>query len=370
MRANKDLDNFVELIDKTENDFAYFDDLLRVLISNFGSNSSLITPYFERGLGIINKFKNEINNVKAYECFIKGISYFLEHEFQKANTKFSTAKNLFLEEKHMVLAHFCDTMKGIVFRSLGELDHSIEHLEKGIIDFETDKFPELAIIPLFQLGLAYYRLRDYEQSECFFNESLQKSTKINKKSSMIRSLWGLADLSKRSKNYEKRYSYLEKALNIVEENELGAGLESRALSELAMYFLEEGNYDQARLLERKSLGIKESSGMEDQMITSLMNLGKIYFSEENFLEARVYLEKAREIAERIQVKFKTVVINRYLADIYEKLGMLKEALASFKLHDQMNTELLKEKENLFYKRKNREVKEQKEIVESIHRQLK
>jgi len=369
MAFNKDLVAFEKLTMETMEDPSNFEELLRVMIYNFGANGSAISPILEKVITLLELHKKEIENAAGHTCLVYGLYHFLIHDFEKSQSDFSYAKENYLNGDDQELAHFCDTLKGIVYRSIGELDKSIQHFEKGLFELEHPKYPWALSVSLFQMGEAFFQLRDYENSEEYFNKGIKASSRLKQYTSLARAYWGIAKLAKRKQNYEGWLSYLEKALEVIEKYELGVVLTSRALSEKAMYFLEKKEYNKALELENRSLEITKEFDLENQLITSFMNLGQIHYYKGEYEESFCQLKKGKELAEKIQVKFKLVKINRYLADVYEKLGLFKEAFLSFKAYNQMNIDLFKEKENKFYKKKNAEIKKQKDLMETIHGQL-
>jgi len=103
--------------------------------------------------------------------------------------------------------------------------------------------------------------------------------------------------------------------------------EAEGLTTLGTIFADAGAYDEAENCHTEALALAEATGHPRGIITVLNNQGTLWISKRRLVEARETLHRASELSEKIGTPLASLPAYMQLAEIYEEIGELEDALA-------------------------------------------
>jgi ATP/maltotriose-dependent transcriptional regulator MalT len=144
---------------------------------------------------------------------------------------------------------------------------------------DAEKAPDsLQVQFYFQLGIAHGMLYHTDSSNYFFNKSLKMAEKSGDMLSQIGALNGLGNVARISSENEKAKSYFEQALDLAEEAKDAKfrSWQSKLIGNLAGIFFELGDPASALEYSKKGLSISREIGDQREIATNLIRLGYCY----------------------------------------------------------------------------------------------
>ena len=214
-----------------------------------------------------------------------GFCYIRISQHEEAQKCLDRSYELFksLNDQHGV----CDILEyyGIIQRSLGNLEASLDYLFKALTLAEETNYKETESQCLYHIGVSYRYLGKYEEALNYFLQGLDKARLIN-------------------------YSMPE----------------GYCLNNIGLIYLETGDYTNALEYYNQGLAIRRKLGDKWGESGSLDNIGFIYFKIGNYADAVKYCTQSLAIAEEIDDQKGLGNALLHLGNIYEKLADYEQAV--------------------------------------------
>ncbi len=248
----------------------------------------------------------------------------------------------------------------------------------------------------YSLGVFNFDIKDYENSIKYYSIARDHFEKAEEKVQLhygtARSNTGIATCYIQLERYEEAEKLLKGALEVYRHLMVTAGI-SRVLNDLATIEKTRKNYREALIFQLESYQIRHETGHLQGKLTSLNELGEIYFMLEEFVDCEKYLLEAKELGGKLQARAKTFRAYFLLSQLYKKTNQPVKALEYYEMFHALKEEVLghnssneikrlqnqfdrekSEKEAEIERLKNVELKEaheaislkNKEILDSIH----
>lgn len=213
---------------------------------------------------------------------------------------------------------------GYIYWLKNEIDSSLSYLQNSLnIVTENnimDEIPERYA----NLGYVYEYVGDYKKAEKYYKEGLDFAQRQNFEQALILAYSGMGRLHLRLKNYRLAAQYLERNLALVGES---GSLRERAtiITNLANAHLNLGNMDKALELNLQ-LDDKNLEEYDPELYsTVVLNIGCCFFDKRDYEQARPYLLKAYNYAEKFGDVPQLIFALINLAKIANIDGDLKQA---------------------------------------------
>jgi len=177
----------------------------------------------------------------------------------------------------------------------GKLEEAIGIAERGISQAPTD----IQAAKLWMCkGAAFDRLGKLDQSMQSYDQALKLAKTNNALSLSVLVLLKKADLFVLGNRFEQSQKVLTEAWQIVQA--LGdQALQENVLNSLAIVYYETQKYDQAERYYLELLSLKGEKIAQDDLATTLFNLGHVYGAKKEFVKADKVFAKSLQISEDI-----------------------------------------------------------------------
>ncbi len=179
---------------------------------------------------------------------------------------------------------------------------------------------------LYLLGRLYWNLTDYPHSLESHLEELKLATQLADDSVLARTHGGLGLTCQRYGRNDDALQHFKLGLDFAAKAGDGR-IRSSLMNSLGNYYLGIGNHDQAAVIHREALKIREGYGNRRAIAESLTNLGLIAEARGESAKAIDYLQRALTTFEALKYRRYITNTHRRLALVLRKAGRPDEALA-------------------------------------------
>ncbi|PJB59749.1 MAG: hypothetical protein CO098_01740, partial [Bacteroidetes bacterium CG_4_9_14_3_um_filter_41_19] len=187
----------------------------------------------------------------------------------------------------------------------------------------------------------YAYLKDYENSQKYYLQTLLLYEKINDRAMMEIIYGNLGVVEKNLGNNDKAIQYYTLALKLDEE----LGNEEQKvnnLCNLAKLYLDEGDLDRATLSYHQALALEKMISSKFTLAELHLNMGLIYLKSNQNQLAGKHLLKSLEVAETEGMNTLIYKIEEALSQVYNNTGNYKQAyfyhVKYHNLYDSINNE--------------------------------
>lgn len=298
-------------------------------------------------------------NIAFYEYTKPDFASALRHCFRSLK--------LFRELKNTDQQGNAHAILGLIYWSLGNFDLAFDNLHKSEALFQTTNNEARLPWTLTTLGGIYHTLGDYQKALEYQKKSLELFSKTHDKLGEARALTGIGSVHQSMKQYKQALKCQKESLRLFEllQNDIGI---SRTFNDMGLVYQQLGDYEKALFYHKRSLAIRERLNNKNVELTSLLNLGRLYFDMNRLDDAQRILLKALHFAQDFDSKPKLYKVHQVLADVYEAQGDLKKALFHLKAYQDVKEEVFNNETTT--KLKNAEIQHELEKSEKeaeIHR---
>ncbi|WP_375559210.1 tetratricopeptide repeat protein [Bernardetia sp. OM2101] len=289
------------------------------------------------------------------------VNLYNELAFQMSIQNIDSA--LIYAEKGLELAQKNDFKKGVfinyentgvIYAEKGDADKAMEYFLKAIV-YKEENLPSTSLVEIYrQIGILFFKQKEYQESEKYFKEALVVAQKENNPI-IYEVYFNLATLYSKLKKFEESESYFDKCL------------EQKNISyrEKGGVYLNRGNMYQ-RMKKLKEAEESYQKALDILPKEETKTLGKIYNSLTDvalktgrYTLAEKYAQKGLEYAEKSQNIRSAIYARRNLSYAYYLSGSYKNAFEVLeeyrKLSDSLiqmtNTENLNELEKKYQNEK-------------------
>lgn len=181
------------------------------------------------------------------------------------------------------------------------------------------------------IGLVYKEQLAYDKALLYFTKALNMDKANNNNSGVARHLSNIGAVFSEQLSFDKSLHYYFEALRIIEETR-DRRLLAFTYSQIGSVYKNKKNYSEALKNFFNALAIYQELGNKRGIASNLSNIGELYIHTGNYDAAERYLLNALEISNIIgEIYFKKNTYS-HLSVLYEKKGLHKEALKSYKLY--------------------------------------
>ncbi len=232
---------------------------------------------------------------------------------------------------------------GWIYYRQGQWQKSFEFSEKAY-DLAIQSNDRLQAARLMNnLGALYFEQEDYEMAIRQFKKGYELATEVGDLSTRIRSLNNVALNFTKIDQLDSAMSYANRAIKL-NENAGSPYLTSFAHRVIGDVFLARGNYDSARVLYQQSLEMAREQGVKSFEAGVLHRLGNACLLSGRLDQAEELLLYSVGFCEEHNFLDELSKTHRYLAELYEKKGNIRQAYFHQSKFLDLN-ELLRDKTN-------------------------
>jgi len=203
-------------------------------------------------------------------------------------------------------AHLC---LGKAYDYLGYIDLSIKELE--IAEKLKNKKEALGLHHNLDNDLLYY------------DEQLKKARYLNDKEGESEILSNIALIYCEQNNYDKALEYFNKSLQLTSNPDSIATI----YSNIASVYLDKGDNDKVVEYYKKAIELSQKVGNYRNTAINMINLGAVYTNLKNFQDAQYYLQKGLLIVQKTGDRLLEANIYKYFGKLYslqKQKGLAKE----------------------------------------------
>jgi len=266
---------------------------------------------------------------------------------------------------------------GFLYWQTSEYDSAIAYFERALEIRKKLSNKEFLATTYNNLGTIFFNWTLFDRALDYYLHSLELQREIGNTNGIALSLCNIGLVFKETAQDERAIEYYKESLPYAKKSEqlktlgyvlscLGAAYEKTNQDSAYIFFKQsydtykkENNYDgeilallgvgryylntknieaaESHFTEMLALSQKENIAM--RVAESYYYLGEISLRKNDFASAEKDLSKSIQLAEKINLKL--VLRNSYLSlsGVYEKKGLLKEAVAALKSHNQFSDEI-------------------------------
>ncbi len=220
---------------------------------------------------------------------------------------------------------------GIVYWRKGDYGKALDYCLKAIRIYEELGDKKGIAKSLHNIGIVHDLLGNYDKAIDNHQKALKLRQEIGDKMGIADSLNNIGIVNYFSKNYEEALKYYLQSSKIREKLDDKKGL-AKALNNLGMAYTELKQYDKALEYYLDSVKLRREIHDKDksEMANIHNNIGLLYMIQKNYDKALEYLEKAREVAKKLEAKELIRENYDFLSKLYSAKNDYKQALAYYK----------------------------------------
>lgn len=291
-------------------------------------------------------FKNENSNKdgQALIRFMLAYSYFERGYFKRGEQEMKAIMEIFDNIKHPEIKALILIGLAFFHSNQGNFDKAFEYCYASIKEGEKAIRKKNVYWGHFTLGVLYFDLKDFENSEKFYKEALQGFIKYDNPYGVARSETGLSSVYIQYGKYMEAEKLLQRSLKYYTEIQFKTG-QSRSLNDLGVIYRKTGKPDKALEYFKQALKLRKEINHFQGVATSLNEISEVLLEMKEYGQAEQYLLEAKEVCEKINNKAK-LYRNHYLfSQLYRNTNEPWKALEHFDLFEKLKSEVVGEAVN-------------------------
>ncbi len=232
---------------------------------------------------------------------------------------------------------------GICYRGMGDFDNCLKYYNLSYDAFAERNDLEGMTGTMINIGNVYNSFGRLETALEHFQkaeELIGDQEGFEEHKLLISS--GMAAIYRKKKQLDLALAYNEKALSYCYQLEDTRGV-CNALNSMALLRKDQDRLDDALELYQSCLQISESKGFESLIATALANIGQIYMLKDEYEEAKKYVERGLEVAQKIEASHLIMQIYFMHARLYAGMGEIERTFEFFIKYDRAKSEFLNNK---------------------------
>lgn len=200
---------------------------------------------------------------------------------------------------------------------------ALQYLYKSLEIIANNTNSETYLKTQLNLGIVYYSMDNYDLALDFFYKSIHLANANNFDAYSKPLLNNIASVHTMKRNYDSaRYYYLKSKPIIKDENHSSF---SNYFNNIGFIDLKIKDYESALRNFNKALEIRRTNSEYDKIISSLIQIGKLYSEMGDTKQAIDHFMQADSIALKTNNNEGIQHVSKYLSDIYYDLGKYKLA---------------------------------------------
>jgi len=286
-------------------------------------------------------------NFKAGELMAHLVFAFLQHEgkeTEQGQAHMQAAATL-LEDPALEFRHRAMGVHLCIYSYWARGEYTIAFDKTFDLLKQIDKIKDPTSIGWihYALGIFNYDIKDYVHSIEYYTKALgyfeRSEDELQRTYGSARSKTGIATGYIQLKNYAEAETLLKESLEVYRHLVVHTGV-SRVLNDLATIEKIRGNFAKALEFQLEAYQIRDETNHPQGKLTSLNELGEIYFNLGEFKTSEKYLLEAKNLGEFLLAKAKTFRAHQLLSQLYKKTGQPEKALEHYEKFHELKEEVL------------------------------
>ena len=223
---------------------------------------------------------------------------------------------------------------GTNYRRLGSLEEAASFHQQAVVltaqmsDQTSERARKNSVVSLNGMGNVLMSLGNLEQADSIFRLSLQGEVSIGSKLGQAINLANLGSIKSRQGLTDSARIYFQQSLQMNEQagSKLGVGLCHIRFGELEE---KDGQTEKAIDEYQTAYQLLEQVGDDWHWLEAVLNIARIDIRNGKVAEAQPYLDMASQTVTRIGSQEHQVEVYRLYYELYEKKGMLRQALDNY-----------------------------------------
>lgn len=228
-------------------------------------------------------------------------------------------------------------VKSSILWSKGDKKEAIFIVFNGLRAIKKEGKPQDTIWLEWFLGIYYFDLKGYSNSENQYKKSLDlisKST-VNTRDAYSYCLIGYGGVLLQTNRDKEALEHFLRAKKFTQENKLWMQ-EARVLNDLGNYYIKKGQEAKAKSYYQDSYAIRLKQNTKPALITTIIALCNIEIKEGEYKKAEKYAIEALSYAVEVDSQYKIKTGHELLAKIYKQTNRSKEAIAHNEAAEKIN----------------------------------
>jgi serine phosphatase RsbU (regulator of sigma subunit) len=260
----------------------------------------------------------------AYAAYEKGNMAYGLKQIEKIHLVFDQVNNLYVRALLYNFFAFTNSHQGNHDKAFYYAYESIKTSEK--LENNPNRF-----WGIYSLGVFYFDIKDYSNSEKHYREALEKFLMVGNQYGCARARTGIASI------------YIQQnKLDEAEEIETG---QSRSLNDLATIYKKQNRLDEAITCFEKALEIRRKNKHAQGIATTLIEIGEVLILQKKFDQVLNYLIEAKEACELVKNKNKLFRTHYLFVQLYKNMNEPWKALEHYEIYEQIKSEVAGENTN-------------------------
>lgn len=219
--------------------------------------------------------------------------------------------------------------KGLVLRKQGKFTDALTDLFKALKIREELKDSAGIAATLANIGSVYDEQNNFDKAMEKHFQSIAIRKAIGDNEGVATCYNNIAGVYTEQKKYTEAMKYQAMALAIEERSGDKQGVVS-SYNNIGVIYQNLLKYDSALKFHLKALTLKEEIGSKGAILASLINIGTVYLYLGKPALAEKYLLRSLTLAKKINELDGIKLANKYLKEVYEKLGQTGKAYHHYK----------------------------------------
>lgn len=257
---------------------------------------------YDKALKYIKQSRQLSKNIKflkgtATITYYHALIYSKKNDYINAMDGYSTAKALFSQLNDTVSIAKVNNSIGLIEMGRGNFDVGLQYVLSAVQELEKRGLKEELRAAYASLGNTYYKLNDIDEAIDYNTKALEIQKEMNDTTGVSNSSFLLAQLYSKTKEHRKAIDFYEKVLN----SELGKtdSIKSKVLPQIGGEYLEFNDYDTAAKYLIQGLKLNRRNRKDENLITTLNNLGKLNLNQGRLRTAEQQLFEAGTLAKKL-----------------------------------------------------------------------
>ncbi|HLT79601.1 MAG TPA: tetratricopeptide repeat protein [Cyclobacteriaceae bacterium] len=224
------------------------------------------------------------------------------------------------------------------YYDIGEYDDAYFYFTQSYLLARTRNDSLNMAIALHNVGRVFKELQEFHRALNHFALSLKMSNQIGDEPGLPYYYDEFGDVLIRKGKYDSALTALNKALSLINEQNLGE-LKPRTLSKIANSYLYKKDYDKAFAYYDSTQRLYDKTNNQYGKAEVSLGRGIVFLEQDMYDDAERYIEASLAIARQLNARVLEIECNRYLHAIWEKRGNFRKALDYFKRYKTLEDSL-------------------------------
>ncbi len=337
------LDRFISDYSSEKSFEKKIDILLEFINYYYDSDFERVNILLEKELELF-KNKNSNKDGQTLIRFMFAYSYFERGNFKRGEQEMKAVMEIFDNIKHPEIKAQILHFLAFFHSHQGNFDKAFEYCYASIKEGEKAISKKNVYWGPYTLGVLYFDLKDFENSEKFYNEALQGFIKYDNPYGVARSETGLSSVYIQYEKYMEAEKLLQRSLEYYTVIQVTSG-QSRSLNDLGVISRKTGKPDKALEYYKQALKLRKETNHSQGVATSLNEISEVLLEMKEYGQAEQYLLEAKEACEKIHNRAK-LYRNHYLfSQLYRNTNEPWKALEHFDLFEKLKSQVVGEAAN-------------------------